>query len=132
MELTEQEIAQKLDKMRENALLDLHEWESCKGSGIIINLDGTIYLYSWFLGFNNKTNSFGMCTNLDKKDITIDCDLLKNYFLKEIRIFDIEYDTNFRDNGGCDIVVKFDGNNKYSNNVKLYKEIKTKIDSLLK
>lgn len=132
MELTEQEIAQKLEKMREDALLDLHEWESCKGSGIIINLDGTIYDYSWFLGFSDKTNSFGMCTNFEKRQNTIDCDILKEYFQKELRIFDIDYDTNFRDDGGCDIIVKFDGNNKYSNNVKLYREIKEKVFSLLK
>jgi len=131
MELTEQEIAQQLEKMREDAILDLHEWNSTKGNGYIVNPDGSIYEYSWFLGFNNKTNSFGMCTNLEKKETIIDTEMLKNYFQSEIRIFNIDYDTNFRDDGGCDIIVKFDGNNKYSNNIKLYKEIKRKIDGLL-
>jgi len=131
MELTEQEIAQQLEKMREDAILDLHEWNSTKGNGYIVNPDGSIYEYSWFLGFNNKSNSFGMCTNLEKKETIIDTEMLKNYFQSEIRIFNIDYDTNFRDDGGCDIIVKFDGNNKYSNNIKLYKEIKRKIDGLL-
>ena len=127
---TEQEIAQELENMRVNALLDLHKWESTRGEGIIINIDGTSYHYSWFLGFNNETNSFGMCTKLEKQDKNIDCNNLKDYFENELRIFDIEYDTNFYNDGGCDIIVKIDGKSKYSNNLKLYKEIKEKIDKL--
>lgn len=131
-ELTEQEIASKLEKMRVNAILDLHEWDSTKGCGYIINPDGTIYDYSWFLGFNNKTNTFGMCTKLEKREKLLDCDMIKNYLQNDLMIFDMEYDTNFRSDGGCDIIVKFDKKNKYSNNVKLYKKIKQKIDSLFK
>ena len=129
-ELTEQEIASKLENMRANAILDLHEWDSTKGYGYIINPDGTIYDYSWFLGFNNKTNAFGMCTKLEKREKLIDCDMLKNYLQNDLMIFDMEYDTNFRSDGGCDIIVKVDKKNKYSNNIKLYKKIKQKIDSL--
>lgn len=129
-ELTEQEIAKILDDMRVNAILDLHEWESTKGNGLIINPDGTIYDYSWFLGFNQKTNSFGMCTKLDKREKLIDSNMIKNYLQNDLMIFDKEYDTNFRSDGGCDIIVKFDEKNKYSNNIKLYKKIKLKIEGL--
>lgn len=131
-ELTEKEIAQKLEKMRESAILDLHEWNSNKGQGIIINSDGSCYEYSWFLGFNAKTNSFGMCTNLEKREKEINCDEVKNYLQNDVLIFDLEYDTNFRSDGGCDIIVKFNDKSKYSNNVKLYNRISKKIESLFK
>lgn len=129
-EMTEQEIAKKLEEMRVNAVLDLHEWESTKGHGFIINPDGTIYDYSWFLGFNTKTNDFGMCTSLEKREKQIDCDMVKNYLQNDVMIFDMEYDTNFRSDGGCDIIVKFDEKSKYSNNTKLYKKIHKKIEEL--
>ena len=128
--MTEQEIANKLEEMRVNAILDLHEWESTKGCGLIINQDGTIYDYSWFLGFNNTTNSFGMCTKLEKREKTVGCDLVKNYLQNDLMIFDMDYDTNFRSDGGCDVIVKIDDKSKYSNNTKLYNKIKMKIDSL--
>ena len=112
MELTEQEISKKLEDMRLNAILDLHEWDSTKGCGLIINQDGTTYDYSWFLGFNNKTNSFGMCTKLEKREKNVDSNVVKNYLQDDLMIFDMEYDTNFRSDGGCDIIVKFDGRNK--------------------
>ena len=131
-ELTEQEIAEKLEKMREKAILELHEWDSTKGHGFIINPDGTIYDYEWFLGFNNKTNSFGMCTSLDKRDFLADCDKIKNYLQDEVMIFDMEYENNFHQDGGCDIIVKFDEKNKYSNNIKLYKKISKKMKEILK
>lgn len=129
-ELTEQEIAKQLDDMRVNAILDLHEWDSTKGQGLIINPDGTIYDYSWFLGFNNKTNAFGMCTKLEKRYKLVECDVIKNYLQNDLMIFDMEYDTNFRSDGGCDIIVKFDDKSKYSNNIKLYNKIKEKINNL--
>lgn len=131
-ELTEQEIAKQLDDMRVNAILDLHEWDSTKGQGLIINPDGTIYDYSWFLGFNNNTNTFGMCTKLEKRDKLVECDVIKNYLQNDLMIFDMEYDTNFRSDGGCDIIVKFDDKSKYSNNIKLYNKIKEKINNLFK
>lgn len=130
--LTEQEIAKQLDEMRVNAILDLHEWDSTKGQGLIINQDGTIYDYSWFLGFNNKTNTFGMCTKLEKRDDLVECDIIKNYLQNDLMIFDVEYDTNFRSDGGCDIIVKFDDKSKYSNNLNLYNKIKDKINDLFK
>ena len=129
--LTEQEIAQKLEVMRENAILELHEWDSTKGHGFVINPDGTVYDYSWFLGFNSKENRFGMCTSLEKKDKLIDCDLVKAYLEDDVMIFTMEYDTNFRSDGGCDIIVKFDEKNKYSNNMKLYKKINAKINEMM-
>lgn len=129
--LTEQEIAQKLEVMRENAILELHEWDSTKGHGFVINPDGTVYDYSWFLGFNSKENRFGMCTSLEKKDKLIDCDLVKAYLENDLMIFTMEYDTNFRSDGGCDIIVKFDEKNKYSNNMKLYKKINEKIKTMI-
>ncbi len=129
--LTEQEIAQKLEVMRENAILELHEWDSTKGHGFVINPDGTVYDYSWFLGFNSKENRFGMCTSLEKKDKLIDCDLVKAYLEDDVMIFTMEYDTNFRSDGGCDIIVKFDEKNKYSNNMKLYKKINEKIKTMI-
>ena len=128
--LTEQEIAQKLEEMRVNAILDLHEWESTKGHGYIINPDGSIYDYSWFLGFNNSTNTFGMCTKLEKREKNIDPEMVKTYLQNDVLIFDIEYDTNFRSDGGCDIVVKFNDKSKYSNNVKLYERINKKIEEI--
>lgn len=131
-ELNEQEIAKKLDDMRTKAILELHEWASTKGHGFIINPDGTIYDYSWFLGFNNKTNSFGMCTSLEKRDILANCEEIKNYLQNDLMIFDMEYDTNFRSDGGCDIIVKFDEKNKYSNNIKLYKKISKKMEDMFK
>lgn len=131
-ELNEQEIAKKLDDMRTKAILELHEWDSTKGHGFIINPDGTIYDYSWFLGFNNKTNSFGMCTSLKKRDILANCEEIKNYLQNDLKIFDMEYDTNFRSDGGCDIIVKFDEKNKYSNNIKLYKKISKKMEDMFK
>lgn len=130
--LTEKEIAEKLEEMRIDAILDLHEWESTKGHGFIVNKDGTIYDYSWFLGFNNNTNNFGMCTNLDKRAKVIDVDALKNYLQNDVMIFDLEYDTNFRSDGGCDIIVKFDEKNKYSNNEKLYNRINKKVQDMFK
>ncbi len=130
--LTEQEIAKKLDVMREKAILELHEWDSTKGQGFIINPDGSIYDYSWFLGFNSKENRFGMCTSFEKRDKVIDCDLVKSYLENDLMIFTMEYDTNFRSDGGCDIVVKFDEKNKYSNNIKLYKKINAKIKEMVK
>ena len=129
--LTEQEIAQKLEVMRENAILELHEWDSAKGHGFVINPDGTVYDSSWFLGFNSKENRFGMCTSLEKKDKLIDCDLVKAYLEDDVMIFTMEYDTNFRSDGGCDIIVKFDEKNKYSNNMKLYKKINEKIKTMI-
>lgn len=132
IELTEQEIAKQLEDMRVSAILDLHEWDSTKGQGLIINQDGTIYDYSWFLGFNNKTNTFGMCTKLEKRDDLVECDIIKNYLQNDLMIFDVEYDTNFRSDGGCDIIVKFDDKSKYSNNLDLYNKIKDKINDLFK
>ena len=129
-ELTEKEIAEKLEEMRINAILDLHEWDSTKGRGFIINTDGSIYDYSWFLGFNNTTNTFGMCTKLDKREKNIDPEKVKDYLQNDELIFDVEYDTNFRSDGGCDIVVKFNDKNKYSNNVKLYNRINKKIEEI--
>lgn len=129
--MTEQEIASKLDEMRVNAILDLHEWESTKGNGVIINQDGTIYDYSWFLGFNNQNNSFGMCTKLEKRENLSNCDVIKDYLQNDLMIFDMEYDTDFRSDGGCDIVVKIDDKSKYSNNIKLYNKIKDKMVDLL-
>lgn len=131
-DLTEKEIAEQLEKMRVDAILDLHEWDSTKGHGLVINPDGTVYDYSWFLGFNNTTNTFGMCTKLDKRDNLIDCDKVKNYLQNDLLIFDMEYDTNFRSDGGCDIIVKFDDKNKYSNNLKLYNKINKKIEEMFK
>jgi len=129
-ELTEQEIAEQLEEMRVSAILDLHEWDSTKGHGYIINQDGSIYDYSWFLGFNNTTNTFGMCTKLEKRSRNIDPEQVKNYLQNDVLIFDMEYDTNFRSDGGCDIVVKFDDKNKYSNNTKLYDRINKKIEEI--
>lgn len=129
--LMEQEIAQKLDSMRKNAILELHEWDSTKGQGLIINPDGSVYIYHWFLGFNSKENRFGMCTSLEKKESLIDCDLIKSYLENDLMIFAMDYDTNFRSDGGCDIVVKFDEKNKYSNNMKLYKKINAKINEMM-
>lgn len=131
-ELTEQEIAKKLDDMRINAVLELHEWDSTKGHGFIVNPDGTIYDYNWFLGFNIKNNNFGMCTSLEKREKLIDCDVIKNYLQNDLMIFDMEYDTNFRSDGGCDVIVKFDDRNKYSNNQKLYNKIANKIEEIFK
>lgn len=131
-ELTEKEIAEQLEEMRVNAILDLHEWESTKGHGIIINPDGTVYNYNWFLGFNGTTNNFGMCTKLEKSVKNINCDELKNFLQNEVLIFDREYDTNIRSDGGCDIIVKFNNKNKYSNNVKLYNRINKKLDDMFK
>ena len=131
-ELTEKEIAEKLDKMREKAILELHEWNSTKGKGFIINPDGTVYDYNWFLGFNSKTNNFGMCTSLEMRNIKADCDKIKNYLQDDLMIFDMEYDTNFHQDGGCDIIVKFDDKNKYSNNIKLFKRISKEIDKMFK
>lgn len=130
--LTEKEIAKKLEDMRVNAILELHEWDSTKGHGFVINPDGTIYDYNWFLGFNTKENSFGMCTSLEKREKLMDCDKVKNYLQNDLMIFDMEYDTNFRSDGGCDIIVKFDDKNRYSNNTKLYKKISKKIEELFK
>lgn len=131
-ELTEKEVAEKLEKMRVDAILDLHEWQSTKGQGFIINKDGTIYDYSWFLGFNNATNNFGMCTKLEKREKVMDCDVLKNFLQNDVLIFDREYDNNFQTDGGYDIVVKFDDKNRYSNNVKLYNRINKKMQELFK
>jgi len=129
-ELTEKEISEQLERMRVDAILDLHEWDSTKGHGFIINPDGTIYDYSWFLGFNNATNTFGMCTKLNKREKLIDCEKVKDYLQNDLLIFNMEYDTNFRSDGGCDIIVKFDNKNKYSNNMKLYEKISKKIDEM--
>jgi len=130
-ELSEQEIAKKLEEMRVDAILDLHEWSSTKGHGFIINKDGSIYDYEWFLGFNNKTNSFGMCTSLDKRDSDIDCNKLKDYLEKDILIFSNEFENNFESDHGCDIIVKIDGQSKYSNNLDLYNRILNDIDKIL-
>jgi len=129
-ELTEKEVAEKLEEMRINAILDLHEWDSTKGHGFIVNPDGSIYDYSWFLGFNNVTNTFGMCTKLDKRDKSIDIEKVKNYLQNDELIFDMEYDTNFRSDGGCDVIVKFNDKNKYSNNIKLYNRINKRIEEI--
>lgn len=131
-ELTEKQIAEKLEKMREDAILELHEWDSTKGHGFLIDPKGCIFDYSWFLGFNSKTNEFGMCTSLDKRDYLVDCDQVKNYLQNDLLIFDTEYDTNFHSEGGCDVIVKFDEKNKYSNNLKLYKRISKKMEELFK
>lgn len=131
-ELTEKEIAEKLESMRVNAILDLHEWGSTKGHGFIINPDGTVYDYNWFLGFNSKTNSFGMCTSLEKREKLIDCDSVKNYLQNDVLIFEMEYDNNFQSDAGCDIIVKFNDKSKYSNNIKLYNRINKKIEDMFK
>ena len=129
-DLTEQEIALKLEKMRTDAIIDLHEWNSTKGEGMILNANGSLYSYKWFFGFNDKSNSFGMRTSLEKINDCIDCNRIKNYLEEEIGIFDIEYDTNFQENGGYDIIIKFDEKSKYSNNIKLYKRLLSKLKEL--
>ena len=131
-ELTEQEISKKLEDMRIKAILDLHKWESTKGHGVIINPDGTMYDYSWFLGFNNKTNSFGMCTSLDKREKVINCEAVKEYLQEDLMVFDTEYETNIRSDGGCDIIIKINEKSKYSNNIELYEKIDRKIKDIFK
>ncbi len=127
MQSQEQEIAEQLEKMRVNAILDLHEWDSTKGKGLILNQDGTLYSYNWFLGFNKKSNNFGMCTSLEKVCDLVNCEEIKSYLQNDIGIFNIEYDNNFQSDKGCDIVVKFNDKSKYSNNLNLYKRILSKM-----
>ncbi len=129
-DLTEQELALQLENMRTDAIIDLHEWNQNRGEGIILNQDGSLYAYKWFLGFNDKIKQFGMHTSLDKIKTGIDCNAVKDYLENDIGIFKIEYDTNFHSDGGCDIIVKFDDKNKYSNNIKLYKKLVEKMHSL--
>ena len=129
-ELQEKEVAEKLEKMRVSAIIDLHEWNGTKGQGMILNSDGSLYTYDWFLGFNKNTNNFGVRTSLEKVKDKIDCDSIKKYLQEDIGIFKIEYDTNFIEDGGYDIIIEIDDKNKYSNNIKLYKKLLAKLKNI--
>lgn len=127
--LKDEEIIKKLDQMREDAILELHKYDSVKGKGFIVNLDGTIYDYDWFLGFNNTNNSFGMCNNLSRRERKINCEELKSYLQNELKLFDNNDNKSF-DEEGYDIIIKIGVVSKYYNDSKLYEKIFNKIIKL--
>lgn len=123
--MNEAEVKEKLEQLRKKAPLEIHEWNSVKGKGIIVDDNGNIYDYKWFLGMNMQTNNFGMCTELDKRKNKIDFKELLTFLENTVSK---EYNINGSDDEGWDIIINHNGVNKVYNNKELYNELYKKVN----
>lgn len=119
--MTELEIKEKLDNIRENTIVEIHSYNQVKGTGIIVDNNYNIYDYKWYIGYNQKENKFGMCNDLDKRDKPLDFKIKE--FLEELNIFTKETKDNSNVEEGYDVIVKLNEKETYLENKEVYLEI---------
>lgn len=128
----ESEVGNTLNKKRDKAYLDIYKETEFMGLGILIDEELDVYKYSWNIGFNKETHSFGQNTYLYKSEEKIDYKKLETYLIKNLAIIEKEYLNDSNEEEVYSEIIKLKTYVNEFSNKELYDKIKEKVEKLIK
>lgn len=69
--MKKEEILKKLNEIRLTRIIDIYKEEEFKGKGLIVNKEGKVYIYEWFLALSIEKNEAKEIYELEEFKIDI-------------------------------------------------------------
>lgn len=117
--MSEKEIFEKVNKIRENRIIDIYLEEEFKGEGIVVNINGNVCFYVWKLGLCIETNKAKQLYNLEEFNIDIN----------NLNIENISFNNT---SSKCINIIDFKNIKLENNDPNLYKNLKEQVMNLKK
>ena len=117
--MSEKEIFEKVNKLRENRIIDIYLEEEFKGEGIVVDTIGNVCFYTWRLGLCIESNKAKQLYSLEEFNVDIN----------NLNIENISFDNA---SSKCINIIEFKNIKLENNDPNLYKNLKEQVMNLKK
>lgn len=107
--MKKEEILKKLNEIRLTRIIDIYKEEEFKGEGLIVNKEGKVYFYKWYLALSIEKNEAKEIYELEEKKVDIN---------------KIKIDCSFENkDDNCINIIDFDNLKIENNDINYYNKI---------